>query len=579
MLSEINDIVAAYDLQAASLAELYEGVSAERIYADLAPSLSISSGLALDVGAGSGRDAAWLATLGYEVVAVEPAAGMRREGAQRHPDLPLRWIDDRLPDLSVVHRLGLAFDLVLLSAVWMHVPPPFRPRAFRKLVTLLKSGGTLLLSLRQGPAPPDRQMWPVTAGEIEGLARQHGLMVVRSVERPDAQGRKEISWTEICLRLPDDGAGALPLLRGIVLNDNKSSTYKLGLLRALARAADSAPSLATECEDDPDLVELPLGLVALYWIRMYMPLVAARLPQLPGNSGPEGLGFAKTGFRSLTALGVAAQELRVGGLFVGERADALDIALTEASRTISIMPANYIRYPNSENQVFAACPAASRRRSGQLILDGATFRAYGRIRIPDHVWRALQRLGAWVEPVLLSEWARLVRGYGERMSRLVAPGEVEAALAWLDPARDTALARAVAHRLSDSGETVRCVWSGAALRRNALDIDHCLPWSAWPCSDLWNLLPASRQVNQRLKRDRLPSAAALASARQGIVHWWETAWQHNPALKDRFEREAAAALPVPVGGALEDVFAALEWRRLRLRQDQQIEEWSGAATT
>ena len=86
-------------------------------------------------------------------------------------------------------------------------------------------------------------------------------------------------------------------------------------------------------------------------------------------------------------------------------------------------------------------------------------------------------------------------------------------------------------------------------------------------------------MNQRLKRDRLPSAAALASARQEIVHWWETGWQHNPALKDRFEREAAAALPVPVGGALEDVFAALEWRRLRLRQDQQIEEWSGAATT
>ena len=79
------------------LAEQYEGVSAARIYADLTPSLSISSGLALDVGAGSGRDAAWLATLGYEVVAVEPAAGMRREGAQRHPSLPLRWVDDDCP--------------------------------------------------------------------------------------------------------------------------------------------------------------------------------------------------------------------------------------------------------------------------------------------------------------------------------------------------------------------------------------------------------------------------------------------------------------------------------------------------
>jgi tripartite-type tricarboxylate transporter receptor subunit TctC len=34
-----------------------------------------------------------------------------------------------------------------------------------------------------------------------------------------------------------------------------------------------------------------------------------------------------------------------------------------------------------------------------------------------------------------------------------------------------------------------------------LDIDHCLPWSAWPCGDLWNLLPASPRVNQHLKRD------------------------------------------------------------------------------
>jgi hypothetical protein len=31
------------------------------------------------------------------------------------------------------------------------------------------------------------------------------------------------------VRLPDDGSGALPLLRHIILNDDKSSTYKLAL--------------------------------------------------------------------------------------------------------------------------------------------------------------------------------------------------------------------------------------------------------------------------------------------------------------------------------------------------------------
>ena len=33
----------------------------------------------MDVGAGSGRDAAWLASLGYNVTGVEPAQAMRRE--------------------------------------------------------------------------------------------------------------------------------------------------------------------------------------------------------------------------------------------------------------------------------------------------------------------------------------------------------------------------------------------------------------------------------------------------------------------------------------------------------------------
>jgi hypothetical protein len=50
-------------------------------------------------------------------------------------------------------------------------------------------------------------------------------------------------------QLPDDGTGALPLLRGIILNDDKSSTYKLALLRAILRVADGTPSLAAECAD------------------------------------------------------------------------------------------------------------------------------------------------------------------------------------------------------------------------------------------------------------------------------------------------------------------------------------------
>ena len=46
--------------------------------------------------------------------------------------------------------MGLQFDLIWLSAVWMHVPPADRPRAFRKMVSLLKPAGWIMLSLRHG---------------------------------------------------------------------------------------------------------------------------------------------------------------------------------------------------------------------------------------------------------------------------------------------------------------------------------------------------------------------------------------------------------------------------------------------
>jgi len=59
------------------------------------------------------------------------------------------------------------------------------------------------------------------------------------------------------------------------------------------------------------------------------------------------------------------------------------------------------------------------------------------------------------------------------------------------------------------------VWTGESLTERNLDIDHCMPWSAWPCEDLWNLMPVDRSVNQRLKRHRL---VALRSDQQ-VEEW------------------------------------------------------------
>lgn len=310
----MTDPIRMYSEQAEMLALRYEAISSELMFAQVVPSLpSPASGrIALDIGAGTGRDAAWLARLGYQVVAVEPAAGMRQAAAALHSDAGIRWIDDLLPSLDRTHALGLSFDLILLSAVWQHIAPAERGRSFRKIATLLKPGGTVVMTLRNGPSPQGMEMHATSTTEVEGLARSYGLEVLRVAASPDQGGRQEVSWNVMAMRMPDDGTGALPLVRGIVLSDGKSSTYKLALLRAVTRIAEYTPAAASPAPDGRDAVEIPLGLVALNWLRMYLPLVRGGYPQAPGNVGTGGLGFAKDGFEALLALNATSADLRVG---------------------------------------------------------------------------------------------------------------------------------------------------------------------------------------------------------------------------------------------------------------------------
>ncbi|WCP13314.1 hypothetical protein sphantq_01739 [Sphingobium sp. AntQ-1] len=434
----------------------------------------------------------------------------------------------------------------------------------------------MVLTLRSGPAPEDRPMFSTSSGEIEGLARTYGMEIVKVHASHDLQGRDGVSWTTICLRLPDDGTSALPLIRGIVLGDEKSSTYKLGLLRAVARIAEQTPAAATPSRELDDAVDLPLGLVALTWIRLYLPLIRLGLPQAPRNSGPDGLGFAKIGFRTLLADGTDASDLRVGSVFGAERGTAIAAAITEAVRTITAMPAHFTRFPNSDQPVFAVQRGRSSRQQG-LELDLDQLRAWGTLTVPGNVRRVLSRFGPWIEPMLVTEWARLIRRYADHIGFAIPAGRAEAALEWREPVRSTTTARFAAQKLVAGGPGLSCVWTARRLSEGKLDVDHCLPWSAWPCGDLWNLAPCDSRINRHEKRDRLPSAAMFAESRDRIITWWHDAYLDDAVLRHRFLREAAAALPVLQGEDLSDIFTAFDWRRLRLLQDQRVPEWHWSA--
>src|SRR6202040_2044838 len=99
--------------------------------------------------------------------------------------------------------------------------------------SLSSPGGCMAITLRHGFAEPERGIHVVSQAEIERLSRAHGAFVEKATDSKDELGRDAVRWTQVAVRLPDDGSGALPLLRHIILNDDKSSTYKLALLRAL----------------------------------------------------------------------------------------------------------------------------------------------------------------------------------------------------------------------------------------------------------------------------------------------------------------------------------------------------------
>ena len=192
----------------------------------------------LDIGAGSGRDAKHVAELAVkehgtnnniQVFAVEPANLLAELGARQTKSLNVKWLTDSLPALTVLTKQEVSFDLILLSAVWMHIPTTDRARSIGKLANLLKPGGKLVITLRHSSCSEqaeaerkERKMHTVCADELKRLAADVGLFTqLETPKEEDKLGRSHLSWQTLVLQMPDDGSGAFPFIRHVAINDGK----------------------------------------------------------------------------------------------------------------------------------------------------------------------------------------------------------------------------------------------------------------------------------------------------------------------------------------------------------------------
>lgn len=189
-----------YGETAAERFKQYESIGFADVHGDILHLFPTTPSQVIDIGAGTGRDAAAFAERGHSVTAVEPTPELRAEAQRLHVRWPITWLDDSLPDLDRVHALGGRYDVVMLTAVWMHLDAGQRERAMDRVAPLVRPGGLMALSLRHGPVPAGRRMFEVSARETCELAHRHGLATVHESSGPALLGGPAVWWDRLAFR-------------------------------------------------------------------------------------------------------------------------------------------------------------------------------------------------------------------------------------------------------------------------------------------------------------------------------------------------------------------------------------------
>lgn len=158
----------------------------------------------LDVAVGSGRDLEIFARRNCRIVGVDASAAMLEQAQAQYPLLRGRIHQDTLPEL---HTLGpLQFDVVLALAVLMHLPDEEFVPCLKRLSSLTRPRGILLVSIplyRQQFSmrlPDGRLANNVTTRLVSEELSKSCFVILEMCALPDPFHDSQRSWSRLTLQ-------------------------------------------------------------------------------------------------------------------------------------------------------------------------------------------------------------------------------------------------------------------------------------------------------------------------------------------------------------------------------------------
>lgn len=193
--------------RADELARQYNALDRAKVHADLLSMLPEGKALkVLDIGAGSGADAAMFADRGHDVLACEPAETLRKSGEETFKNKNIKWSSDVLPEMGAASDAVAPFDVITSVGVLQYVPEENRASSLSKMFSMAAKGGFVEV---QYPTPASREhQFTIKHNEIEkaveafnqAAAPNDGIDIVMDKLVPDFSGRKALDGSDLSFR-------------------------------------------------------------------------------------------------------------------------------------------------------------------------------------------------------------------------------------------------------------------------------------------------------------------------------------------------------------------------------------------